>query len=158
MSCKIFWFCETRILTPLVVDICSYREQVRKHVIYKINDMYKKTKNKHNKKSKNKQTTKSTIKITCECWPFHESNLAVFCNGSCCPKLSHNSFWIDVLLMLSNQIVIIMCCILSLSSSIRLIRVITKLPNSEQSDKGKVNTHNYINRQNQSTIGKLWKP
>jgi hypothetical protein len=31
------------------------------------------------------------------------------------------------------------------------IRVITKLPNSEQSSKGKVKTHNYINRQNQST-------
>ena len=33
--------------------------------------------------------------------------------------------------------------------------VITKLPNSEQSYKGKVKTHNYINRQNQSTTGKL---
>ena len=31
------------------------------------------------------------------------------------------------------------------------IRVITKLPNSEQSYKGKVKTHKYINRQNQST-------
>ena len=31
------------------------------------------------------------------------------------------------------------------------IRVITQLPNSEQSYKGKVKTHNYINRQNQST-------
>jgi hypothetical protein len=27
--------------------------------------------------------------------------------------------------------------------------IITKLPNSEQSYKGKVKTHNYINRQNQ---------
>jgi hypothetical protein len=35
------------------------------------------------------------------------------------------------------------------------IRVITKLPNSEQSYKGKVETHKYINRQNQSTTGKL---
>ena len=35
------------------------------------------------------------------------------------------------------------------------LRVITKLPNSEQSYKGKVKTHNYINRQNQSTTGKL---
>jgi hypothetical protein len=35
------------------------------------------------------------------------------------------------------------------------IRVITKLPNSEQSYKGKVKTRNYINRQNQSTTGKL---
>ena len=33
----------------------------------------------------------------------------------------------------------------------KLIRVITKLPNSEQSYKGKVKTDNYINRQNQST-------
>jgi hypothetical protein len=31
------------------------------------------------------------------------------------------------------------------------IGVITKLPNSEQSCKGKVKTDNYINRQNQST-------
>ena len=35
------------------------------------------------------------------------------------------------------------------------IKVITKLPNCEQSYKGKVKTHNYINRQNQSTTGKL---
>jgi hypothetical protein len=31
------------------------------------------------------------------------------------------------------------------------IRVITKLPNSEQSYKGKVKTHKYINRQNRKT-------
>ena len=42
--------------------------------------------------------------------------------------------------------------------SIKEIRIITKLPNSEQSYKGKVKTHNYINRQNQSTTEKLWKP
>ena len=35
------------------------------------------------------------------------------------------------------------------------IRVITKLPNSEQSYKGKIKPHKYINRQNQSTTGKL---
>jgi hypothetical protein len=35
------------------------------------------------------------------------------------------------------------------------IRVIIELPNSEQSYKGKVKTHKYINRQNQSTTGKL---
>ena len=35
------------------------------------------------------------------------------------------------------------------------IRVKTKLPNSEQSNKGKVKTHKYINRQNHSTTGKL---
>jgi hypothetical protein len=34
------------------------------------------------------------------------------------------------------------------------IRVITTLPNSEQSYKGKVKTYKYINRQNQSTTGK----
>ena len=36
------------------------------------------------------------------------------------------------------------------------IRVIKKLPNSEQSFKGEVKTHKYINRQNQSTSG-WWK-
>jgi hypothetical protein len=41
------------------------------------------------------------------------------------------------------------------SAKHRTNRVITKLPNSEQSYKGKVKTHNYINRQNQSTTGKL---
>jgi len=35
------------------------------------------------------------------------------------------------------------------------ITVITKLPNSKQSYKGKVKTHKYINRQIQSTTGKL---
>jgi hypothetical protein len=39
----------------------------------------------------------------------------------------------------------------------RSISVITKLPNSEQFYKGKVKTHKYINRPNQSTTGKLWK-
>ena len=38
------------------------------------------------------------------------------------------------------------------------IMVITKLPNSEQFSKEKVKTHKYINRQNQSTTWKLWKP
>ena len=36
-----------------------------------------------------------------------------------------------------------------------IIRVITKLSNSEQSYKGKVKIHDNINRQNQSTTGKL---
>ena len=40
-------------------------------------------------------------------------------------------------------------------SETKSIRVITKLPNSEQFYKGKVKTHKYINRQNQSTTGKL---
>jgi hypothetical protein len=38
------------------------------------------------------------------------------------------------------------------------IRVRTKLPNSEHSYKGKVKTHNYINRQNQSTTLCLTTP
>jgi hypothetical protein len=38
------------------------------------------------------------------------------------------------------------------------IQWFTKLPNFEQSYKGKVKTHKCINRQNQSTTGKLWKP
>jgi hypothetical protein len=43
----------------------------------------------------------------------------------------------------------------SISTFQLYVRVITKLPNSEQSYKGKVKTHNYINRQYQSTTGKL---
>ena len=38
------------------------------------------------------------------------------------------------------------------------IRVITKLPNTEQSSKGRGKTHKSTNRQNQSTTGKLGKP
>ena len=38
------------------------------------------------------------------------------------------------------------------------IRVITKLPNIEQSSKGKGKIHKSINRQNQTTTGKLGKP
>jgi len=37
------------------------------------------------------------------------------------------------------------------------IRVITKLPNTEQSSKGKGKTHKSTNRQNQSATGKLYK-
>ena len=44
-----------------------------------------------------------------------------------------------------------------LHTVLQWIKVITKLPNSEQSYKGKVKTHNYINRQNQSTTEKLWR-
>ena len=44
---------------------------------------------------------------------------------------------------------------ISKQTQITLIKVITKLPNSEQSYKGKVKTNNYINRQNQSTTRKL---
>ena len=39
-----------------------------------------------------------------------------------------------------------------------MIRVITKLPNIEQSSKGKGKTHKSTNRQNQLTTGKLGKP
>ena len=45
--------------------------------------------------------------------------------------------------------------ILTWTQQAYIIRVITKLPNSEQSYKGKVKTHKYINRQNQSTTEKL---
>jgi len=45
--------------------------------------------------------------------------------------------------------------ITTIETTTMYIRVITKLPNSEQSYKGKVKIHKYINRQNQSTTGKL---
>jgi hypothetical protein len=51
----------------------------------------------------------------------------------------------------------IICCMSHLEDILLSIRIITKLPNAEQSYKGKVKTHKYINRQNQSTTGKLWK-
>jgi hypothetical protein len=38
------------------------------------------------------------------------------------------------------------------------IRVITKLPNTEQSSKGKGKAHKSTKRQNQSTTGKLGTP
>jgi hypothetical protein len=38
-----------------------------------------------------------------------------------------------------------------MSPKFRLGDIITQLPNSEQSYKGKVKTHKYINRENQST-------
>jgi len=38
------------------------------------------------------------------------------------------------------------------------IMIITKLPNTEKSSKGKGKTHKSTNRQNQSTTGKLEKP
>jgi hypothetical protein len=38
------------------------------------------------------------------------------------------------------------------------VMVLEKLPNSEQSSKGKVKTHKHIHRQNQSTTAKLGKP
>jgi hypothetical protein len=41
---------------------------------------------------------------------------------------------------------------------VKQIRVITKLPNTEQSSKGKGKTHKSTNRQNQSTTGQLGKP
>ena len=40
-------------------------------------------------------------------------------------------------------------------SATQKIRVITILPNSEQSYKGKVKTHKHTNRHNQTTTGKL---
>ena len=46
-------------------------------------------------------------------------------------------------------------CRALLEPHFNMIRVITKLTNSEQSYKGKVKPHKYINKQNQSTTGKL---
>ena len=58
--------------------------------------------------------------------------------------------------MLKHQGTCTMKIVLIKTKNRRPIRVITKLPNSEQSYKGKVKPHRYINRQNQSsTTGKL---
>ena len=53
-----------------------------------------------------------------------------------------------ILLPLIEDVIFQVTCVSE--SSFKKIRVITKLPNSEQSSKGKVKTHKYINRQNQS--------
>jgi hypothetical protein len=57
-----------------------------------------------------------------------------------------------------NQIMVVTIKLSKWWLQLNQIRVITKLPNSKQSSKWKVKTHKYINRQNQSTTGKLWKP
>jgi transposase InsO family protein len=62
--------------------------------------------------------------------------------------LSSNTFSIDQSVNKGNNKITELRTILQ-------IRVKTKLPNSEQSYKGKVKTHKYTNRQNQSTTGKL---
>ena len=69
----------------------------------------------------------------------------------------HNLFIscrLDLFNKVVNPILLYGCELWGLSNC-DIIKVITKLPNSEQSYKGKVQTHNYINRQNQSTTGKL---
>ena len=60
---------------------------------------------------------------------------------------------IDWLLKVKRHTVFAFSAIQISGLNLSLIRVITKLPNSEQSYKGKVKTHNHINRQNQSTTG-----
>jgi hypothetical protein len=63
----------------------------------------------------------------------------------------------------NNNMQVLFVCLFIQSFILYLIAyttgyIITKLPNSEQSYKGKVKTHKCINRQNQSITGKLWKP
>jgi hypothetical protein len=67
----------------------------------------------------------------------------------CCYLFEHACLYNNNFMQLSDDEKIVFF------SSDESIKVITKLPNSEQSYKGKVKTHNYINRQIQSTTGKL---
>jgi ABC-type bacteriocin/lantibiotic exporter with double-glycine peptidase domain len=63
-----------------------------------------------------------------------------------------NSLWTTSFLVINS--LLDRCCyqtVNNIDTRSCQIRVITKLPNSEQSYKGKVKTHKYINRQNQST-------
>ena len=55
-------------------------------------------------------------------------------NYTCLEKITERRYWIQIHFFFKFI-------------DIQDIRVITKLPNSEQSYKGKVNTHMYINRQ-----------
>jgi hypothetical protein len=57
--------------------------------------------------------------------------------------------------IIESRILGTVVCKRNLRSSNMFPKIITKLPNSEQSNKGKVKTHKYTNRQNQSTTGKL---
>jgi hypothetical protein len=79
------------------------------------------------------------------------------CNPNPNRKLTEMSRTGNLLLLISS--LILRCFSKNISFIVYFyileIRVITKLPNSEQSYKEKVKTHNYINRQNQSTTGKL---
>jgi hypothetical protein len=70
---------------------------------------------------------------------------------SCYPVISHILSMICTFSLYSLHVIVYINNYRHMS----IIRVITKLPNSEQSYKGKVKTHNHINRQNQSTTGKL---
>jgi hypothetical protein len=81
--------------------------------------------------SSKKSSTHWSLEVSCRC--------RCRCDGK-------HGCWVSVLFMYYNTQMLLL-----------QIRVITKLPNSEQSHKGKVKTHKYINRQNQSKTGKLWK-
>ena len=77
-------------------------------------------------------------------WRNSFLNYVVFLLNQWCKNTAHNELGVN---KGNNEITEL--------REILQIRVITKLPNSEQSYKGKVKTHNYINRQNQSTTRKL---
>ena len=64
-------------------------------------------------------------------------------------------FYTGIASQTSTRHICIKLCQIDTGIIILKIRVITKLPNSEQSYKGKVKTHKYINRKKQSTTGKL---
>jgi hypothetical protein len=67
------------------------------------------------------------------------------------PQYKHNTIF-----LLSRVYILELCFPIFYTCHLNLflyIRVITKLPNSEQSNKGKVKTHKYINRQNQRNGG-----
>ena len=66
---------------------------------------------------------------------------------------SSGKYGVRVMVFIFNNISVILWRLVLLEDTgvLREIRVITKLPNSEQPYKGKVKTHKYINRQNQSS-------
>ena len=86
---------------------------------------------------------------------------ALFCHGTGASTRSEDiklALWTQISFLVErcgHESVFYMRLAYQPSYIARRIKVITKLPNSEQSYKGKVQTHNYINRQNQSTTGKL---
>ena len=75
--------------------------------------------------------------------------------GTVCSNKGYGCIWTRETIQhyTSTQIKVKEQLVVRKDRDVNEIRVITKLPNSEQSYKGKVK----INRQNQSTTGKLWE-
>ena len=110
------------------------------------------------------QSAMSTINVKVEIYQFHvDIHLYVCASSPPCQPLTYSYKHITLPMILLSAVFHVSywrnCLQISIKwwylyvPAVCYIRVITKLPNSEQSYKGKVKTHKYINRQNQ-----YWMP